>query len=55
MLKLTICTDCKTEKGLGLIRGTVVEYLGHIPGGMVLIKINGVEDIIHPLVTKELA
>ena len=39
-----------------LSRGTVGSYLGHVPGGMVRIRLSdGRERVIHPGTTKELA
>lgn len=54
-LSLTVEYKGETEKGLPLAIGDTVEYLGHIPGGMVNIKMsNGEKDIAHPLCFKEL-
>jgi hypothetical protein len=38
----------------GMPVGTVVQYLGHVTGGMVKISFNGKESIIHPANTIEL-
>jgi len=54
MPTLTIDRRCKNDKGEEIPIGTVVEYLGHVPGGMVKIRWNGEESIINPLATKEL-
>lgn len=34
--------------------GTVVAYLGHVVGGMVRVRYDGQEVVIHPGATKEL-
>ena len=55
MLTLTVEHKGETELGTILNVGTVVEYLGHIPGGMVKIKLpHGETDIAHPACFKEL-
>ncbi len=55
MLELNVSHKGETEKGLPLQIGDKVEYIGHIPGGMVKIKtLAGNEDIAHPLCFKEL-
>lgn len=54
MITLTIIHLCVNDKRTEIPIGTVVEYLGHVPGGMVRIRWNGEESIIHPHATKEL-
>jgi hypothetical protein len=55
MIPLTIERDAPTIiAGVTIPAGTVVEYLGHVPGGMVQVKWNGDKTIIHPETTKEL-
>jgi hypothetical protein len=51
---LTIDRRCQNDKGVEIPIGTVVEYCCHVVGGMVRIRWNGEESIIHPLATKEL-
>jgi len=54
MIKLTLMTDAPAESGFVLPKGAVVEYLGHVIGGMVRVKYKGHEYVIHPANTKEL-
>ncbi len=54
-LTLTVSHKGETELGTTLNVGDVVEYRGHIPGGMVSIVLpHGEKDIAHPLCFKEL-
>jgi hypothetical protein len=55
MLTLNVVAKGETELGTILNIGDKVEYLGHIPGGMVKIKLpHGETDIAHPGCFKEL-
>ena len=54
-MKLNVVSAGITEKEAILKVGDVVEYMGHVPGGMVKIKLaGGVEDIAHPACFAEL-
>lgn len=54
MPRLTIDHPCQNDKGVTIPVGTSVEYLGHVVGGMVKVRWNGEESIIHPHATREL-
>ena len=54
MLTLLVEVNAPTESGKMIPPGTKVEYLGHVLGGMVSIRWNGEQEIIHPGTTKEL-
>lgn len=54
-MKLTIVGNCVTESNIKIPPSTKVEYLGHIPRGMVKILYKDKEEVIHPTHTKELA
>jgi hypothetical protein len=60
MATLTIVKNCTDSNGMQIPLGTKVEYLGHVPGGMVKIRY-GIdtkgkprEVTIHPAATAEL-
>lgn len=54
-LKMNVIANGETEKKVALKPGMEVEYLGHLPGGNVKIRLkDGKEDIAHPLCFKEL-
>lgn len=55
MKKLLVTAVGVTENEVRLEIGQEVDYLGHIPGGMVKIKLpDGTEDVAHPGCFKEL-
>lgn len=66
-LPLTIKAECcyatehewrnsQTPDSLHVIQpGETVEYLGHVPGGMVRVRHNGETVVIHPGATAELS
>ena len=55
MLTLTADNKGKSGKGWFISPGKKFEYLGHVPGGMVKIRLpDGTEDIAHPGCFKEL-
>lgn len=44
-----------SEDGIEIPTGTKCEYLCHVPGGMVKVRLeNGDEEIVHPHIYKEL-
>lgn len=54
-LQLNIVHPGETENKKHLCVGTKVEYIAHLPGGMVKIKLaDGAEDVAHPFCFKEL-
>lgn len=53
-IALTIAHRCLTDSGGEIPVGTIVEYLGHVLGGMVRVRWEGRNVIIHPGATKEL-
>lgn len=54
-LELNIVHPGETENKKHLCVGNKVEYLEHLPGGMVKIKLfDGSEDVAHPYCFKEL-
>ena len=55
MLTLTLIIKAPTRSGKTIPSGTVVKYLGHVPGGMVQVEYEGQQEIIHPGTTKELS
>lgn len=55
-MELHLIRPATTERGDETIPiGEVVEYLGHLPGGMVQVRWHGVSFVIHPATTKELS
>jgi hypothetical protein len=53
--ELHIVHAAETETGKRLNPGDVVEYVAHVVGGMVKVKLpDGTKDVIHPGCTKEL-
>lgn len=54
MLKLTVISEGMTEKGVVLSVGQTVEYLGHVPGGNISIRLsNGDKDVANCFRFKE--
>ncbi len=54
-MKMTTDRLGVTEKGRKVPVGTTVEYLGHVPGGMVAVRFeDGTEDVMHPMCFKQL-
>lgn len=53
-LTIEVVAKGETENGKALEPGMQVEYLGHLPGGIVKIKLDDNEDVAHPLCFKEL-
>lgn len=51
---LTMRCEVQAESGATIPEGALVEYLGHLPGGMVRVGYKGREEVIHPLATLEL-
>ena len=48
-MKLNVIHEGVTENGFRLTVGMVVEYGGHVPGGMVRVKLpDGTLDVAHP-------
>lgn len=49
MLTMTSDKPGKTESGKDVPVKTTVEYLGHVTGGMVRVRLpDGTEDVMHP-------
>ena len=55
MLTLTIKIPAQLDDGRVIPKGTVVEYLGHLVGGIVLVRWNDEKHEISPLCTQELS
>lgn len=55
MATLTLRHDAPTETGATIPKGAIVEYIGHVAGGMVKVRHNGTEEVIHPRTTIELS
>lgn len=55
MLTVTTKMDAVSDSNVLIPRDTKLEYLGHVIGGMISVKYNGNEMVIHPLTTKELS
>lgn len=53
-MNINVIDDAPTDSGDTIPAGSVVEYLGHIPGGMIQVRWNGVIYVIHPLTCEEL-
>lgn len=48
-MKMTSDKEGVTETGRRVEAGTTVEYLGHVVGGMVRVRLpDGTEDVMHP-------
>ena len=48
-MQMTSDKPGKTEKGRDVPAGTTVEYCGHVPGGMVLVRFpDGKAEVMHP-------
>jgi hypothetical protein len=54
-MTLTLKLNAETVSGKTISSGSKVEYMGHVPGGMLKIKFEDVEEIIHPATTVELS
>lgn len=48
-LSLTSDRDGETDRGRLVKAGTIVEYRGHVSGGMVRVRFaDGLEEVMHP-------
>lgn len=55
-LSMKVARPGETDKGIAVPVGTVVQYCGHVVGGMVKVRFdNGDEAIMHPACFDELA
>ncbi len=53
-MTLTLWIDAPTEEGDTIYAGTTVGYLGHVPGGLVRVRVGSLIRTIDPRITNEL-
>ena len=53
-ITLTIVRPCEDESKIEIPIGTKVEYIAHLPGGMIQVKWNNKTHVIHPHATDKL-
>lgn len=52
---MTLKCPAPSEEGPTIPAGSIVGYVCHVPGGMVRVRWNGAEYVIHPATTRELS
>lgn len=53
-MNLTIISNAVTESNVIIPSGSIVQYVGHIVGGLVQVVYQGKPEVIDPRTTKEL-